>query len=114
VAFKFVQSLDLYLDINLMKLEAPGAQNAHPAAPAELKQSFAEFLKRSRNSQTQTASTAPAVQNSNSRDANEENGLVYQEFWEAPARYWKPRVHELSEDEIDAVLVRILSLLPLR
>jgi hypothetical protein len=32
---------------------------------------------------------------------------VYCDYWEAPERFWKPRVRELEDTEIHAILVNI-------
>lgn len=72
-------------------------QHAHPAAPEELKKSFGEFLKKFH-------SPTKAGGNRSSSGAH-----VYQEFWEAPSKYWNGRVKAISEEEIDAVLVSAMS-----
>lgn len=33
--------------------------------------------------------------------------MTYSHFWEAPSRYWKPRVRELEEWEMEAIMVRL-------
>jgi small subunit ribosomal protein YMR-31 len=30
---------------------------------------------------------------------------TYENFWEAPSRVWRPRVRQISEEEMDAVIV---------
>lgn len=30
---------------------------------------------------------------------------MYEEFWQAPSRIWQPRVRQLSEEEMEAVVV---------
>jgi len=72
----------------------PEAQHVHPAAPPELRKSFDEFLKRFQGPSRE--------QSTPSKD--HDLPLVYQEFWEAPKKYWKPRGRELSEEEIEVVL----------
>jgi len=74
---------------------APDVQHAHPAAPEELKKSFADFLKKFHSS-ARTNGSGP------SSDAR-----IYQEYWEAPSKYWNSRVKTISEEEIDAVLVSV-------
>jgi len=73
----------------------PEAQHAHPAAPTELKQSFDQFLKKFQNPPQQAQSATSQLSSTPG---------AYEEFWEAPSRYWNPRVRQLSEEEIDAVL----------
>jgi len=55
----------------------------HPSAPAELKTSFPDFLRKFESS----------------------GGKVYKEFWEAPEKLWRPRYRALEDAEINAVLV---------
>jgi len=68
-------------------------QHAHPAAPDELKKSFGEFLKKFQS---------PARTNG---DGSSPGAHAYQEYWEAPSKYWNGRMKSISEEEIDAVLV---------
>jgi len=70
----------------------PDVQHAHPVAPEELKKSFGGFLKKFQSS-------VKAGGNGSSSGA-----YVYQEYWEAPSKYWNSRVKTISEEEIDAVL----------
>lgn len=35
----------------------------------------------------------------------ESSNAIYAEFWQAPPRFWKPRVRELEEDEMEAIMV---------
>jgi small subunit ribosomal protein YMR-31 len=79
------------------RLTAPDAQHPHSAAPEQFKISFGEFLKKFQ-------SPAKAGGNGSSSGAN-----VYQEYWEAPSKYWSNRVKPISEEEIDAVLVILIS-----
>ncbi|KAG6918511.1 hypothetical protein DXG01_013873 [Tephrocybe rancida] len=67
---------------------APSTPHAHPAAPAELKSRFAEFVKKFEASGP-TASTTLASKS------------VLGEFWDAPERLWK---QDIEEAEIDAIL----------
>jgi hypothetical protein len=67
----------------------------HPAAPAELKARFSELLSR------RQASEAPPTSDKASTSSS-----VFNEFWEAPSRFWRPRMRELEQEEIDAVMVR--------
>jgi len=57
----------------------------HPAAPPECRKTF------SGNPQ-QTPNTAETTEQPSFRD-----------FWDAPARIWRPKHHELQELEIDAI-----------
>jgi small subunit ribosomal protein YMR-31 len=77
---------------------APDVQHAHPAAPAELKRSFTDFLKK-----FQTSARANGSGSSS-------GAPIYQEYWEAPSKYWNSRVKTISEEEIDAVLVGVYPL----
>jgi len=70
-------------------------QHAHPAAPEELKRSFTDFLKKFQ-------STVRTNGRGSSSGAH-----VYQEFWEAPSKYWNSRLKTISEEEVDAVLVSV-------
>ena len=74
---------------------APDVQHAHPAAPEELKKSFGEFLKKFQS---------PARAGG---DGSGSGAHVYQEYWEAPSKYWSSRVKKISDEEIDAVLVSV-------
>ncbi|KDR83343.1 hypothetical protein GALMADRAFT_54485 [Galerina marginata CBS 339.88] len=65
----------------------PEARHPHPAAPSELKQHFSEFLAKMKSSESETDATA-----------------VYSQFWEAPPRFWKPKVRQLEEDEMNAIM----------
>jgi len=70
----------------------PDVQHAHPAAPEELKKSFGEFLRKFQS---------PVKTNG---DGSSSGTYVYQEYWEAPSKYWNSRVKTISKEEIDAVL----------
>jgi len=74
---------------------APNVQRAHPAAPEELKRSFTDFLKKFQSSMRKNGSGSSS------------GASVYQEYWEAPSKYWNSRVKTISEEEIDAVLVSV-------
>jgi hypothetical protein len=39
---------------------------------------------------------------------------VYQEFWEMPSRFWRPRIRELEDAEMDAIVVSDLFTQPSR
>ncbi|KAJ7695197.1 hypothetical protein B0H17DRAFT_1056775 [Mycena rosella] len=60
--------------------------HAHPAAPPEFQQRYSGV-----------AAVSSDVGKSTSKS-------VVSEFWEAPDRFWRPRIRELEESEIDAVL----------
>ncbi|KIK59550.1 hypothetical protein GYMLUDRAFT_670773 [Collybiopsis luxurians FD-317 M1] len=71
----------------------PETPHAHPFAPSEYQsKNYAKFS-------SSSSSSSPL----NNKSAND-NGNTFQEFWDAPERFWKPRVHELEEAEIDAIL----------
>ncbi|TFK43132.1 hypothetical protein BDQ12DRAFT_674456 [Crucibulum laeve] len=72
------------------------APQAHPAAPAELKNHFADFVKKLEGSAESSSSK------SSSKSPSE--AAVFQDFWEAPSRFWKPRVRELEDAEVDAIM----------
>lgn len=78
-----------------IELEPP---HPHPAGPADYKAHFTDFLKKFQSS-TQTKSSTPSASKHSS------DKPVYEEFWEAPARLWNPRVRSLSEEEMEAVVV---------
>ena len=48
------------------------------------------------------ASSSEAVVKASSEDSPN----TYSDFWEAPPRFWKPRVREMSEAEMNAIMVR--------
>ncbi|KAJ7043398.1 hypothetical protein C8F04DRAFT_943859, partial [Mycena alexandri] len=60
--------------------------HAHPAAPPEFQKRFSD------------------VAASPSGKSAGRTGSVVSEFWEAPERFWRPRIRELDESEIDAIL----------
>jgi len=72
---------------------SPEAPHAHPFAPAEFQsKNYTQFSK------------AGGGGKSNSSGSSEPSVTVFKEFWEAPEKFWKPRVHQLDEVEIDAIL----------
>lgn len=86
----------------------PGPPHAHPAGPPDYKAHFDEFLKRFQSYKAgpphrQTSGSKPQKKASEDSDA-------YQEFWHAPTRLWNSRIRTISEEEIECVLVRIMSL----
>ncbi|KAJ7909348.1 hypothetical protein B0H13DRAFT_639644 [Mycena leptocephala] len=60
--------------------------HAHPAAPPEFQKRFSDVA------------TSPSA------EAKGKSGSTVSEYWQAPERFWRPRVRELEESEIDAVL----------
>ncbi|KIM45802.1 hypothetical protein M413DRAFT_293664 [Hebeloma cylindrosporum] len=66
----------------------------HPAAPLELQQRFSEFLAKVNSS----GSSQPASKSKQSSEG------VYSEFWEAPPRFWNPRIRHLEEAEMNAIM----------
>ncbi|PPQ95498.1 hypothetical protein CVT26_008526 [Gymnopilus dilepis] len=74
---------------------SPDARHPHPAAPAEFKQRFSEFLNKMNSSGSSEA-------------ASKSSGpTVYTEFWEAPPKFWNYKARHLEEAEIEAVMVRV-------
>ncbi|OSD01706.1 hypothetical protein PYCCODRAFT_465550 [Trametes coccinea BRFM310] len=73
----------------------PEEPHPHPFAPPEAKQHFQDFLKKFQSSSPASASS-PASSSSKSGA----KGQVYQDFWQAPPRYWK---RELQDWEIELV-----------
>ncbi|KAF9485365.1 hypothetical protein BDN70DRAFT_927613 [Pholiota conissans] len=72
----------------------PEARHPHPAAPAEFKERFSQFLAKMNSSGSE----------SSSQKASDSGAAVFSNFWEAPPRFWKPRVRELEDAEMDAVM----------
>jgi small subunit ribosomal protein YMR-31 len=69
----------------------PQPQRPHPAAPAQLKETFSDFLKKYN-------SPSPSSGRNTQRS-------TFKDFWEAPTPLWRPRIRHLEDAEIDAVLV---------
>ena len=74
----------------------PESQHPHPAAPSELQQAFSDFVKK-------FESSSSSVSQSNGAKGGTKE--AFGEFWEAPARFWRPRIRELEDGEIDAISV---------
>jgi len=74
----------------------PESQHPHPAAPTEQQKSFPDFLKKFEASSSSSSSSPSSGKKSGSKE-------IFGEFWEAPARFWRPRIRELEEWEIDAI-----------
>ncbi|KAF4588129.1 hypothetical protein AB1N83_005029 [Pleurotus pulmonarius] len=72
----------------------PEIPHFHPAAPADLRDKSAIISKAVSQSASPSSSSKPS-----SSDKQ-----VYSEFWEAPERFWKPRVRYVPDFEIDAIL----------
>ncbi|KAH9986811.1 hypothetical protein BJV77DRAFT_50950 [Russula vinacea] len=72
----------------------PQPQRPHPAAPAQLKEKFSNFLEKYNS--ISPSSGKNAKQNS--------RRLIFNEFWEAPGHLWRPKIRQLEDVEIDAVL----------
>jgi small subunit ribosomal protein YMR-31 len=72
---------------------APEQPHAHPAAPQNIKDAFPGFLKKFNASESGT---------SGGGSSKKEAATLYNEFWEAPSRYW---VKNMSEDEMEAITV---------
>ncbi|THU82887.1 hypothetical protein K435DRAFT_439500 [Dendrothele bispora CBS 962.96] len=69
----------------------PETPHSHPFVPAELRErNFADFAKEIKSS-------------GSSKQSGSKN--VFNEFWEAPQHLWNPRIHELEEAEIEAIMV---------
>lgn len=75
----------------------PETQHAHPAAPLELQKSFSEFLKKFEASSSSPSSLSNGGEKSGSN--------VFGEFWEAPVRFWQPRIREIDLAETEAISV---------
>ncbi|KAI0250516.1 hypothetical protein BJV78DRAFT_552141 [Lactifluus subvellereus] len=75
----------------------PQPQRPHPAAPAQLREAFSDFLEKYKSfSSPSRSSDGHSQQNPQS--------LRFNEFWEAPEYLWRPKTRQLEDSEIDAVL----------
>ena len=83
------------------RLTDPEPQHPHPFAPAELKQSFSDFISKFQGSSSQSAHTASSSPPLSASKLGP-NVQVFQEFWQAPERLWK---HDLDETEIELAMV---------
>lgn len=81
----------------------PQPQLPHPAAPAEFKEAFPNFLEKYKNF---------SLSSTNSSNGKSSGKPIFNEFWEAPEYLWQPKIRNLEESEIDAVLVSIMALIP--
>lgn len=75
----------------------PNVPNTHPAAPLELKQKSSEFVNEINSSKPQDSQTKGST----------ESISIYHDFWDAPLRFWKPKVRQLDDEEMDAIMVRL-------
>ncbi|KAF7776402.1 hypothetical protein Agabi119p4_4795 [Agaricus bisporus var. burnettii] len=66
-----------------------GPPHPHPAASPEFRNHFAQFLKK-----RETVPERETVSASS----------PHSQFWEAPSRFWKPRVRQLEDAEMDAIM----------
>ena len=82
----------LYTYINTSFLE-PESPHPHPSAPIEFKNNFNDFLSKRQN-YTQPASGGPKI---------------YQNFWDLPSSFHRPKFTPYSQFEIDAIEVRKLA-----
>lgn len=73
----------------------PQPQRPHPAAPAQLKEAFSDFLKKY---------NSPFPSSGRNTQQNTQR-LTFKDFWEAPVSLSRPRIRQLEDAEIDAVLV---------
>ncbi|KAN0140175.1 hypothetical protein V8E53_002071 [Lactarius tabidus] len=73
----------------------PQPRQPHPAAPAEFKAAFPDFLKKYESFSFSSTSS------SNGKSSGKP---IFNEFWEAPEYLWQPKIRNLDESEIDAVL----------
>jgi len=62
---------------------------AHPAAPFELKQESVNKISKPQGSE----STPTRV-----------NSGYYHDLWDAPSRFWQPKVRQLEDAEMDAIM----------
>ena len=88
-------------------LTEPEPQHPHPGAPAEFKDAFSDFLKK-----FETSSTRKFVAVEPKKDAVRRttvNSNVYENFWEAPSRLWRPKAKEITKEEMNAVVVSLSS-----
>ncbi|PAV20587.1 hypothetical protein PNOK_0321400 [Pyrrhoderma noxium] len=74
----------------------PEPPTAHPAGPPEYKAHFEDFLKKFKQ-----ALAGPSSTKASSRETSDSS--AYEEFWQAPSRLWNPRVHHLTEAEVEAI-----------
>ncbi|KAI0076752.1 hypothetical protein K474DRAFT_1622435, partial [Panus rudis PR-1116 ss-1] len=79
----------------------PEPPHPHPFAPAELKQSFNEFIAKFQSSRSSNASLgSTSAQSAQSGDKKGANVQVFRDFWEAPERLWR---HDLADAEVELI-----------
>jgi small subunit ribosomal protein YMR-31 len=76
----------------------PQRQRPHPAAPAQLKETFSKFLEKY---------NSPSPPSANNAQKNPRQ-RIFNDFWDAPGHVWRPRIRHLEDAEIDAVLVSLV------
>lgn len=74
----------------------PQPQRPHPAAPAQFKEAFSDFLEKYKKF------SFPLTSSSNGQSSGRK---IFNEFWEAPEYLWRPKLRQLEDSEIDAVSV---------
>jgi small subunit ribosomal protein YMR-31 len=89
--------------LTLTMLPGPQPQRPHPAAPAQLREAFSDFLEKYKSFSSPSGSLDGHSQQ-NLRN------LRFKEFWEAPEYLWRPKTMQLEDSEIDAVLVSLVGL----
>ena len=80
-------------------VSGPQRQRPHPAAPAQLKETFSVFLEKYNNSLS-----PPSGKNAQQNPGR----LIFNDFWEAPGHLWCTKISQLEDAEIDAVLVSLV------
>lgn len=90
-------------DLRAPRSAAPEPQHPHPFAPADLQKSFQDFLSKFKASSSASSSGTSQSTSSGGSSKHGENEQVFNDFWQAPEKLWKP---QLSEAEIEAITVR--------
>ena len=89
-------------------LTEPEAPHPHPLATPDLKSAFTDSLRKAQASASESSAVSTQggshPSSTPSQQAKGGNAQVYQNFWEAPERYWK---HDLNDWEVELVSVRI-------
>ncbi|KZT66989.1 hypothetical protein DAEQUDRAFT_674043 [Daedalea quercina L-15889] len=79
----------------------------HPLATPDLKSAFIDSLRKAQASVSESSAVGQKGSSQSGSTASQQrkggSEQVYQNFWEAPERYWK---HDLDEWEVDLVAVR--------
>ena len=76
----------------------PQSQRPHPAAPAQLKETFSKFLEK------YNSPSPPSGKNPQKNPGQR----IFNNFWDAPGHVWRPRISQLEDAEIEAVLVSLV------